>query len=199
MATTSVRPFSGTYSAKGLCRIVGIACLAGFLVDVATLAFPPAIRNIEWRAGLLQQVGDRSIVLLFGLALLMYGIVHMRQIRRQLAVVCLAVGVAFLLSGVFVMRDSLKLRDQAMRNIDTQAATIQTQIQEAEVNPPSGTNFTPEDLERARTLLTDQAENLKKNAQTSLAKSGISSIGNLLIVGMALIGLGQYGLRPPKE
>ena len=199
MATTSVRPFTGVYSAKGLCRIVGIACLAGFLVDVATLVFPPAIRNIEWRVGLLQQIGDRSIVLLFGLALIMYGIVHMRHIRRQLAVVCLAIGVAFLLSGVFVMRDSLKLRDQAIRTIETQAATLQTQIQEVETSPPSGTSFTPEELEQAKILLTSQAETLKKNAKTSLAKSGISSIGNLLIVGMAMIGLGQYGLRPPKE
>lgn len=199
MATTSVRSFSGTYSAKGLCRIVGAACLAGFLVDITTLVFPPAIRNVEWRVGLLQQIGDRSIILLFGLALLMYGLIQVRQIRRQLAVVSLAVGVAFLLSSVFIIHDSLILRDQTIQNIDTQAATIQTQIQEARINPPSGSNITPEDLEQAKILLTDQINNLKNNANTSFVRSGVSSIGNLLIVGISLIGLGKYGLHPTKE
>ncbi len=198
MTTLSPQNFVGSYNPKGLCRIVGFACLAGFLVDLFVLTFPPAIGNIEWRIGFLQQLGDRSVILLFGLALILYGIVDSRRWRRRLAMTCLILGVIFNLSCILVIRDSLEFQQQAMANINTRASQVQTQIQRVQQDPKAAPNVTPEQLQKATQQLSNQAAAVKENTKNSVLKTSISSVGNLVVVGLALIGLGQYGARPPK-
>jgi predicted PurR-regulated permease PerM len=198
MASISVPNVTPSYNPKGLIRIVGFACLAGFLVDLLVLTFPPALGNLQWRVAFMQQVSDRSIVLLFGLALVMYGILDFRLWRRRLAMFCLVLGVIFTLSSILVVRDSLTLQQQALTNISNQAAQIQSQIQKAQDNPQAVPNITPEKLQQASQALSNQANALKQNAKTSVIRTGVSSVGNLVVVGLALIALGQYGARPPK-
>lgn len=200
MTTVPAQNFgSSSYSPRALCRIVGFACLAGFLVDLFVLTFPPALGNIEWRIAFMQQLGDRAIILLFGLALIMYGILDYRQWRRRLALACLGVGILFCLSSVLVIRDSLTFQQQALNTISTQANQIQTQIQKAQEDPKSAPqSLTAEQLSQASRALSAQAETVKQNTKTGVLRTGISSVGNLVVVGLALLGLGQYGARPPK-
>ncbi|MCY7323675.1 MAG: HpsJ family protein [Phormidesmis sp. CAN_BIN36] len=187
------------YSSKGLCRIVGVACVAGFMIDVLSLLFPPALGNIEWRIALLQQISDRSIILLFGLALLMYGSIETRRLRKRLAIGCLVLGVLFNLSCVMVIRDGLAFQETATNTISAQASTLQNQIQAVQPGSTQGkVKVTAEDIQKASQALTQQATTLKQNAKTGIVKTSLSSIGNLVIVGIALIGLGQYGTRPSK-
>lgn len=186
------------YNPQSLCCIVGFACLAGFLVDLAVLSFPPSLGNIEWRIGFLQQVSDRSVILLFGLALLLYGTLDLRSWRKPLSLLCMVLGVAFSLSSILVIADGINFQKQAVTTITSQAAQIESQIQKAQTDSTVAPNVTPEQLEQAAQQLKNQANTLKSNAKTSVIKTGVSSVGNLLVVGLALVGLGRYGARPPR-
>jgi len=199
MATTSVQNFAPAYNPKPLCRIVGIACLAGFVVDLLILALPPALGNPEWRTVFLQQMSDRSIILLFGAALTIYGSLEARALRKQLGFVCLSLGVIYLLSCVLVIRDGLMLNDLAAKNIATQAAQVQTQIQNAKNDPKAAPNVTPEQLQQAAQTIDTRAVSLKQNAKTGILKTAIAIVGNLVVIGIALISLGRYGMRPHKS
>jgi hypothetical protein len=200
MTTLSNQSTVGSYSTKGLCQIVGFACLAGFLIDIVGLMFPAAFGSMEWRAGFIQQVSDRSVILLFGLALLMYGVLDNRAVRKRLAMVCMVVGMLFCLSSILVVRDSWALRNQAEDSISSQAAKVQTQIEQTKKNPPANArNLTPEQLEQASRMLGDRAEVLKQNARTSVMKAGFATVGNLLVIGLAMLGLGRYGARPGRK
>ena len=199
MTTVSSQNLAPAYSANGLCRIVGVACIAGFIFDVLALVFPPAVGNVEWRISLFQQIGDRSIILLFGLALLMYGSLETRRLRKRLAIACLVLGVLFNLSCVLVIRDGLSFQERAVNTISAQASTLQNQIQAVQPGSTQGkVKVTAEDIQKASQALTQQASTLKQNAKTGIVKTSLSSIGNLVIVGLALIDLGQYGNRPSK-
>lgn len=198
MATTTAQNFTGSYNGKALCRIVGIACLAGFIVDLLILALPPSLGSAEWRVGFLQQMSDRSIILLFGAALLTYGSLEARQFRKQLALISLILGVVFLLSCVSVIRDSLTLHSTAVKNINTQAAQIQNQIETAKGKPDPAAKITPEQLQQASKLVDTRVVSLKQGAQTSVFKTGSAIVGNLVVVGLALISLGRYGMRLRK-
>lgn len=195
MASISNQNFAHSYSAQVLCRIVGLTCLAGFLIDMLALALPPVLGSPEWRVGILQQLGDRSIILLFGTALIMYGNLDSRLWLRRLALFCLLAGIAFHLSCILVIRDGMELQQRAAKNISAQAAQLQTQIQQGQNNPTATAKITPEQLERASQLVTNQAASLKQNAKTGIVKTGFSSIGNLLVVGLGLISLGRYGIQ----
>lgn len=199
MSTLSAQSKSNSYSGKALCRLVGYACLAGFVVDLLVLSFPPALGNVEWRISFLQQLGDRSIILLFGLALVMFGIVDQRIWRRRLALFCLIVGVVFNLSCVLVIRDSLALQQQTLTTISSQASQVQDRIQQAQKDRNIAPNATPQQLEQASEVINNQAAALKQNAKTNVLRTSVASVGNLVVVGLALIGLGQYGARPPRE
>lgn len=199
MTTISAQNFTGSYNPKALCRIVGFACLAGFLVDLFVLTFPPAFGALEWRIGFLQQLGDRAVILLFGIALVMYGIIDFRTWRRRLALSCLILGVVFNLSCILVIRDTLAFQQQALTTINTQATQARSQIQKAQSNPAGVPNVTPEQLKQLSQVVGNQVLALQENAKTTTLKTGISSVGNLVVVGLALIGLGQYGARPPKN
>ncbi|NEQ53241.1 MAG: hypothetical protein F6K11_24410 [Leptolyngbya sp. SIO3F4] len=199
MANISAGQRSATISyspAQSLCIIVGLACLAGFIVDITILALPPDPFNIQWRINLLQQMGDRSIVLLFGLALIMYGFLSNRMLRKQLALGCLAIGVMFSVSGILMAHDSLKFQDMTLVNIASQEDQVRNQIESAQENPQEvAPEVTPEILEQATRQLSRRAESAKKTAKTGIIKIGASSISNLIVTGVALIALGRFGNR----
>lgn len=181
---------------QALCLIVGLACLAGFLIDMLVLALPPNPFDIQWRVGLVQQMGDRSVVLLLGLSLTLFGCLDNRRLRKQIALLCLALGVMFSLSGLLMARDSLKLKDMAITTIATQEAQVRDQIASAEINPQAvSPDLTPEILQQASKVLTDQVDTAKRTAKTSVLKAGVNSFGNLLITGLALIFVGRFGSR----
>jgi hypothetical protein len=196
---SSPNSYVGSYNPKGLAQIVGFACLAGFVVDLFVITFPPNLGNLQWRIGFMQQVSDRSIILLFGLALIMFGLLDFRRWRRRLAMACLVLGAIFCLSSILVIRDGITFQQEALKNINTQATQVQSQIQQAKNNPGSVPNVTPEQLNQISGALSNQVNSLKENAKTVTLRTGISSVGNLIIVGLAMIGLGQYGARPPKN
>ncbi|NJN87399.1 MAG: hypothetical protein HC881_15200 [Leptolyngbyaceae cyanobacterium SL_7_1] len=196
MATISPSQGSAnSYSAKNLCLIVGLTCLAGFLIDMIIMGLPANPGALEWRIGFLQQLGDRSIVLLFGSALTLFGMLDERRLLRQIALFCLVAGVLFHLAGILVIRDSLTLQKQTVSNITSRANELQTQIQQTQSAPALPENVTSEQLRQASDLVASQASDLQRNAQTSIIRLGLFSLGNLFVVGLGLICLGRYGLR----
>ena len=66
---------------------------------------------------LLQQMGDRSIVLLIGIGLLIYSAWENQNLRKPLGLLALGLGTLFLLICLLVVRDSFSLRSQAIDNI----------------------------------------------------------------------------------
>ncbi|NJO73722.1 MAG: hypothetical protein HC833_08155 [Leptolyngbyaceae cyanobacterium RM1_406_9] len=194
MASISAPNFANPYAARTICRIVGFTCLAGFLFDFLLLALPPSLGDLEWRVGFMQQIGDRSIILLFGAALTLFGSLDSRQWLKQLAMGCLIVGVVFHLSCILLLRDSMVLQQQAIANISTQAAELQTQL-EASESDPAAAEVSPEERQQVSQLLTSRAETLRQNARTGILKAGLSTIGNLVVIGLGLISLGRYGMR----
>ncbi len=179
--------------AKKLCRIVGFACLIAFFVDFLVIVFPLNVAEASWRLGTLQQIGDRSIVVLFGLALLIYG-VERRKVLRSLSLFCFAIGVAFLLSCPVVAQDSLTLQRQALDRIGAQASQLSSRIQAIQEDPNATAKVSPERLEQATQQLNTRTETAKQTANNSIFKSGFLSVGNLAVVGVSLLILGRYGL-----
>ncbi|HEY9640882.1 MAG TPA: HpsJ family protein [Coleofasciculaceae cyanobacterium] len=183
------------FIAKNLCRIVGCTCLAGFLIDLLAIGLPPNPLAIEWRMNFLQQLGDRSIILLFGSALVFYSNLGNQRLLKQFALGCLIVGVLFQIFCVLIIHDSTVLQQQAVDKITTQGDQLRTQLEQNLKNPNITKQLTPEQLQQAPQMITNRVEALKQNAQTSITKLGISSVGNLVIVGLGLISLGRYGMR----
>jgi hypothetical protein len=191
--------FVGSYTPKGLCQIVGLVCLAGFIVDMLVGAFPPSPGALEWRVGFLQQLGDRSIILLFGLALMLYSNLEERLVRKYLVMGCLGLGVMYILLSVLAIRDGVTLNAQADLQISAKASQIQSQLQDVQANPKPNIKVTPEQLEQAGKLLKQQTTALKDNATKGVLKTSVSSVGNLIVIGLGLLGLGQYGARPTRS
>ncbi|HEY9658981.1 MAG TPA: hypothetical protein V6C65_11050 [Allocoleopsis sp.] len=73
MATISAPKFALSFNLLPLRRILELACLVSFAVDWLILTLRPAPGNSERCINFLQQMSDRSIVLLFGVALTIYG------------------------------------------------------------------------------------------------------------------------------
>lgn len=179
--------------AKRLCRIVGFACLIAFLVDFVVVVFPVNFGEASWRLGTLQQIGDRSIVVLFGLALLIYG-VEQRKMLRSLSLICFTIGIAFLLFCPVVAQDSLSLQRQAFDRIGAQSSQISSRLQAIQENPNAAAKVTPERLEQASQQLNARTETAKQAANNSIFKSGFLSVGNFAVIGVSLLVLGRYGL-----
>jgi hypothetical protein len=191
--------FAGSYTPKGLCQIVGLVCLAGFGIDMLIAAFPPALGALEWRVGFLQQLGDRSIILLFGLALTLYSYLDDRLVRKYLVMGCLGLGVVYILLSVLAIRDGVSLNSQADLQISAKASQIKSQLDNVQANPKPSLKVTPEQIEQAGKLLQQQTTTLKDNATKGVLKTSASSVGNLIVIGLGLLGLGQYGARPTRS
>jgi hypothetical protein len=184
-------------SERAIARLVGLACLFGFIVDILVLSFPPAFASLEWRLGLVQQLADRSIILLFSLALLVYGYFEVRSWRRRLSLACLILGISFSLSSVLVIRDSLVLREQAFVTIEERQATVEQQLKD--LKNKNEQQISEEQLTQASQAITKQVETLKDNAKNTAVKTGVSSVGNLIIVGVAMIGLSRLAGRSRRS
>lgn len=196
-SVTSSNPNSvSSYSPKALCQIVGYACLAGFIIDMLVLMLPPSVGNPQWRVGIVQQMADRSIILLFGTALLIFGLSG-RLLLKQFSRLCMLVGAIFLLLCALVVVDTAKLQTQAIGQITTQASQIQAQIDKAKADPSvlANQNVTPEQLQAYAQSIPTQTSTLTQNARTTSIKAGVAIVGNLIVVGIGLISLGRYGMR----
>jgi len=90
MASISTQP-SASFGGQAIARIVGFTCLFGFLVDMIALALPFGA-GAAWRATLLQQMGDRSIVLLIGIGLLLLQQMGDRSIVLLIGIGLLSLG-----------------------------------------------------------------------------------------------------------
>ncbi|MGG6266065.1 HpsJ-like protein, cyanoexosortase C-associated [Leptolyngbya sp. AN03gr2] len=178
--------------AKRLCRIVGFACLIAFLVDFLVIVFPVNFVEASWRLGTLQQIGNRSIVVLFGLALLIYG-AEQRKTLRSLSLICFTIGISFLLFCPVVAQDSLALQRQALDRIGSQSSQISSRLEAIQGNP-NAARATPEQLEQATQQLNARTESAKQAANNSIFKSGFLSVGNFAVIGVSLLILGRYGL-----
>lgn len=198
MASTSAQNPVSSYPAAVLCRIVGIACVTGFVVDMLVLALPPVLSSPEWRVGIMQQLGDRCIILLFGLALLIYGSLEHRRERKQLAFSCVVIGVVLLLSCITVVRDGLLLHDLTVKNINTQVEQLQSQIQDRTTRGDAAAKATPEQLQEASRAIKTRVGSLKEGAKTSIFKTAIATMGNLVVIGLALVSLGYHGMHARK-
>jgi predicted PurR-regulated permease PerM len=186
---------SSAIGGRSLFRIVSFACIAGFLLDIMAIAFPLKLGELAWRVGFLQQIGDRSIILLLGLVFLMLGSLEMRNLRKQVAMVCLGLGLAFMLGGVIGIKDAVSLQKQTSTNITAQSTQLQERIQQAKEKPPANAKVTPELIDQAMKQVNERTDEAQKTAQSQILKTGLSSVGNLFIVGLALIGVGRYGMR----
>lgn len=196
MASFSSSAPDSSYGAKGICQIVGFVCLFGFLIDMLVLSLPPQLGNVEWRISIIQQMSDRSIILLLGSALLIFGHLDNRLWLKRVSMFCLAIGIMFLLSCLLVIADGLKLQQQTIANISNQASQIQTQLQNAQTDPSAaGETITAADLQRATQQLTAQTNSLKQTAKQTVLKTGAASVGNLVIMGLGLVSLGRYGMQ----
>jgi predicted PurR-regulated permease PerM len=200
-ASTSNGPYPATKSASTSSgsspyRILGAACIGAFLIDMLLLAIGPGMGSLEWRVTFLKNLGDRSIVFLLGTAFMMIGTVDMRTIRKQLSMACLVLGMAFLMMTGLSIWDASVLQKQAITSLTTQTAQIEDQIQKAKDQPiPTGGKVTPEQIQQALDRLSNQSTAVQKNTTTQVIKTGASSAGNLMVVGIAMIALGRYGMR----
>lgn len=187
--------FMDASSAKPLCLLVGLACLAAFTLNFLSIAFPLDPGSIQWRLGLLQQTGDRSIVLLLGMALTLYSMIGNRRMLQRFSIACLLIGILFHLSCLSVVRDSILLKEQAIRNISVQADQLKDRLQSTQAQPDAPVAVTPEQIKQAFQEIAARSESLQQQAQDTILRTSIVSLGNLIIAGVGLIGLGRFGLR----
>ena len=183
----------------GLSRIVGFTCVAGFVSDIVVAAMPVAPRSEQWRMTLLQQMGDRGIVLLFGLSLLALSCAGQRLWNKRIGLLSLIVGVFFLLSSLAFVKDSLALQKFANGRVDSQASELQSQIQQQSSNPDLQGQITPEQIEKATRQINAEARSYKQNVKTSTVRLGLSALSNLLITGVAFISLGRYCVQTRRS
>ncbi|MGF1569840.1 MAG: HpsJ family protein [Nodosilinea sp.] len=192
---TNIPTPRSTYLPSGLliARIVGFTCLAGFVVDMLALVLPPGA-GAGWRVSLLQQMADRSIVLMLALALLLYGFWDILGLRKLVAYCSLGIGVAFLMVCILVIRDGLTLQSQAVDRIGQQAQELQTQIEQSKTNPDIFSRTPAEEFAQAAQAVDNQADVLKQQAKASLTKASIASTSSFVVMGIGLISLGRVGL-----
>ena len=183
-------PFRSVGHELGL--IVGLACIFGFLVDLTGVALPLKFLEAEWRFNLLRMVSDRGIVLIAGLALLCFGLLDARYLKKIVSRFCLLLGVVFILSGILGFMDTIELRDQAIANINSQSNQALTQLKTAQSNSETlDPNITPERLQQVSQQVRQQAQQQKANTQNRLYKILSVAVGNLLVSGFALIAIGR--------
>ncbi len=183
---------------RGIFSIVGLACIVGFAIDMLVASFPLNPGALEWRVGFLRQLGDRSVVPMIGMGFLMFAAMDARALRKQLGFAGMATGILCLMLSVLSIRDSVTLQNQAVKTIEGRVSQVQQQIQEAQAKPPAGAKITPQDVEQAMKQITEKSQSLQDNAKGNIMKTGVNSVGNLVVVGLAFIGLGRYGVRPSR-
>jgi hypothetical protein len=182
-------------SGRTIYRIVGIACIVGFFADVLVIGAPPSPMALNWRVEFLQQLGDRSIVFVIGVAFLMLGAFDLRKLLKQVALASMGMGLLLCLLVPLTIRDNLTLQKQVSNQIVAQASQVENQIQQIQSNPELKQKPSEDDLKRALAKVGDQSKQMQQNATKMTAKTGVSSASNLIVSGIALIGLGRYAMR----
>ncbi len=178
-----------------LAFIVGSICLIGFVIDILVIGLPPNPLAPQWRLNFLQQVSERSLLLFIGSVLLLYSRLDSRlQQLRILSVACLAAGLLLGLSSLMVIKDNFTLQYQAVANINTQATELRARITQGQEDPTLRQQITTDAFSEALRSVDSQAASLKQDTQTGAMKTLISSAGNLLLVGVGLVGVGRIGL-----
>lgn len=185
--------------AAAIAQVIGIACIAGFIIDIAVLALPLDLRNLDWRLGMFQQIGDRSIILLFGTALLILANLSVSQLRKAIAFIALSIGVFFLLTAILAVRDGVSANKVTLENINRQASSLQAQLEEAQQQTNLAPELATERMQQAEQQLQRQSEALQQQAKISVLKGSISSVGNLLVSGIGLVFLGRLGARSGRS
>ncbi|MFK8186049.1 MAG: HpsJ family protein [Phormidesmis sp.] len=180
---------------KQLCLVIGLVCLIGFVLDMLTLTLPLNPFDLPWRVNVLQVAGDRGIIPLMGLALIMYGVSTQKRLKKALSLFCLGLGVACLLTSILVIRDSLIMRSQAIDNINRQETQLQTRIDETQESGELPPEISADQLSVATQQIANRAEALKQNTAQGIARKGVSSISNLCVIGLGLIAVGRVGSR----
>lgn len=192
----------GSYSANNIAKIVGLVCAIGFIFDMLLLLLPPDLGNVSWRIALEQEFANRSIIFLFGMGLLIASSVGIAKGKARLLLtsrISLVAGVLFFVISLVAIADAVQLQNQALGNIDSRETEIQQQIRQAEDNPDAlREGIELEDLQRIRQELTRQAEERRNLARRAAVKTAVSNVGNLLLVGAGLVGLGRSGSRLAK-
>ncbi|MBD2109846.1 hypothetical protein [Nodosilinea sp. FACHB-13] len=182
-------------SASTIFLIIGLACIGGFVMNLMAIAIPPDPMSLEWRVGFMQQVSGRGILFFLGLAMSVYGSLNRPSLSRFLALICLVIGILFVLSGVIVIRDGLVLQNQAVRNIESEATEIRSQLLTAQDNPNLPAEVTPERIETALVQVETQAQALLENARGQTTKSMMSMLSTQVVIGIGLLALGRFGLK----
>lgn len=193
MASISTRNPAANSTQPGASRlfqVVGVACLISFILDAIILALPPLLGSPQWRISFLTQLGNRGIVLLIGLAMLLYS-VQGRRLIKQLCTLCFVFGTILIVGSGLVIQDGLTLQHQAKEQISSQASQIESRIQTTQADPQAASKLKPEQFQQASQQVVAQAETLKRNAQNNIFKSASLSIANLLVAGLALLTLGR--------
>jgi len=188
-------PESPTLFGRNICLIVGLACLLGFSVSMLVISMPPDLFSLEWRVNLCQQLGDRSILFLAGVALLLYGISAERELTRKLSRTCLIVGVIYIMSTIVVIHDGISLRDQTFRDLASQKRELQTSIKDSQSSGQLPPDISSREVQQAAETIDERAEVLRRDAGRDILKVAVASVGNLLAVGVGLVGLSRVGLR----
>ncbi|WP_035992550.1 HpsJ family protein [Leptolyngbya sp. KIOST-1] len=178
-----------------LALTIGCLCLIGFLIDILVIGFPPNPLAPQWRLNFLQQVAERSLLLLIGTVLLIYSQLENRlQSLKTLSIACLAIGLLLGLSSLLVIQDTLTLQEQAIATINTQAAELRNRIEQGQEDAALSQQISPEAFSEALQTVDSQAASLIQETQTGAMKTLISSAGNLLLMGVGLLSIGRLGL-----
>lgn len=164
-------------------------------MNLLATAVPPDPMALEWRVGFMQQVSARGILFFLGLAMSVYGSLERPALARSLAMICLIAGILFALSGVIVIRDGLVVQNQAVRNIESEATEIRSQLLTAQDSPNLPADVTPERIEEALVQVETQAQDLFKAARGQTTKSMMSMLSIQVVVGVGLLALGRFGLK----
>jgi hypothetical protein len=174
-----------------LSLIMAMACIAGFLIDLTAVVFPLSVLSAQWRLEVFRFAGDRSIVLLIGMALLLLCLQYSRFLKRVFSRLCLLLGVAYLLTSIVVFRDTIAVRDDSTRNIDLRAEQAVQQIKSAEAPSLDAPQISSEQLQQVTQQIFQQAQGMKSNATQQLLKTLFMTVGNLLVAGMVLIAMSR--------
>jgi hypothetical protein len=183
--------FDNTFVHK-LCLIIGLASIAGFLVDFTVAALPPQPFAATWQIEIIRLAADRSLVWLIGLGLLAFTLRDNPALKRPFSLLCLLIGVVYLLLCIPAFQSTVSLRDNANLNISQQASQTLEQLQSFQAEPPEeGPAITPEQIESATQQVNLQAETLRRSARQRLYKSLAITMGNLVVAGIAVIALSR--------
>lgn len=100
-----------------------------------------------------------------------------------------------MMSSIVVIRDAVVLKEQTFRNLDNQRRDIQESIEETRASGDLPPEISASEVQQASKSIADTAENIRRNAGRDIVKIGVSSVGNLIAVGVGLIGLSRIGIR----